>query len=261
LFYEPSTRTRYSFEVAEKRLGLNVLNFEAASSSVQKGESLYDTVRTLQSVGADAVVIRHPQDRYFDELSTVSIPILNAGDGCGNHPTQSLLDLLTIQQEFDTLEGLTVSIIGDLRHSRVARSNASLLRKMGADVQFSGPEQWFDQDFADGRFVPIDEAVQSADVVMMLRIQHERHADAMNLTKEQYHHRYGLTVAREKTMKANSIILHPAPFNRGYEIADELVEGEKSRIFKQMENGVGIRMAALEWALQLKEAYSYGNFA
>ncbi|WLD95090.1 aspartate carbamoyltransferase catalytic subunit [Alkalihalobacillus sp. AL-G] len=259
LFYEPSTRTRFSFEVAEKRLGLNILDFEAESSSVQKGESLYDTVRTLQSIGTDAVVIRHPKDHYFDELKSIDIPILNAGDGCGNHPTQSLLDLLTIQQEFIVLQGLTVAIIGDLRHSRVARSNATLLKEMGANVMFSGPEQWFAEDFSTGRYVPIDEAVQAADVVMMLRIQRERHAQSMNLTKEEYHNRYGLTVAREKMMKDQSIILHPAPFNRGFEIADELVEGPKSRIFKQMENGVGIRMAALEWALELKGAYSYEN--
>ncbi|WP_257350164.1 aspartate carbamoyltransferase catalytic subunit [Pseudalkalibacillus decolorationis] len=253
LFYEPSTRTRFSFEVAEKRLGLNVLNCEAESSSVQKGESIYDTVRTLQSVGADAVVIRHPKERYFDELESVTLPVLNAGDGCGNHPTQSLLDLLTIQQEFIVQQGITVAIIGDLRHSRVARSNAVLLTKMGAKVIFSGPEEWFDEDFSHGEYVPIDDAIRSADVVMMLRIQHERHAKSMNLTKEEYHSRFGLTVSREKTMKEQSIILHPAPFNRGYEIADELVESSKSRIFKQMENGVGIRMAALEWALELKE--------
>ncbi len=258
LFYEPSTRTKFSFEVAEKRLGLHVLNFEAEGSSVQKGESLYDTVRTLEAIGADAVVIRHDEDRYFEQLKDVGIPVLNAGDGCGNHPTQSLLDLLTIRQEFIVLQGLTVAIIGDLRHSRVARSNASLLKKMGAKVLFSGPEQWFDEEMPNGTYKPIDQAIEEADVVMMLRIQHERHHNMMDITKEEYHEQFGLTVEREKRMKEQSIILHPAPVNRGVEIADELVESDRSRIFKQMTNGVAIRMAVLEWTLQLKEVESYG---
>ncbi|WP_261132717.1 aspartate carbamoyltransferase catalytic subunit [Bacillus sp. Marseille-Q3570] len=259
LFYEPSTRTKFSFEVAEKRLGLQVLDFESQFSSVLKGESLYDTVRTLEAIGANAVVIRHPQDHFYEELQDITIPILNAGDGCGNHPTQSLLDLLTIRQEFIVLQGLTVAIIGDLRHSRVARSNATLLSKMGAKVIFSGPEQWFDAELPYGQYVPMDEAVTEADVVMMLRIQHERHEQMMDLSKQEYHNQYGLTIEREKLMKNHSIILHPAPVNRGVEIADELVEGPRSRIFKQMTNGVAIRMAALHWALQIEEEVSYGN--
>ncbi|MGP4080303.1 aspartate carbamoyltransferase catalytic subunit [Pseudalkalibacillus sp. R45] len=259
LFYEPSTRTKFSFEVAEKRLGLQVLDFESQFSSVLKGESLYDTVRTLEAIGANAVVIRHPQDHFYEELKDITIPILNAGDGCGNHPTQSLLDLLTIRQEFIVLQGLTVAIIGDLRHSRVARSNATLLSKMGAKVIFSGPEQWFDYDLPNGKYVPMDQAVAEADVVMMLRIQHERHEQMMDLSKEEYHSQYGLTIERETLMKDQSIILHPAPVNRGVEIADELVEGTRSRIFKQMTNGVAIRMAALHWALQIEEEVSYGN--
>lgn len=258
LFYEPSTRTKFSFEIAEKRLGLHVLNFEAEGSSVQKGESLYDTVRTLEAIGANVVVIRHNQDQYFNQLKGVGIPILNAGDGCGNHPTQSLLDLLTIRQEFIVLQGLTVAIIGDVRHSRVARSNASLLRKMGANVLFSGPEQWMDDGMENGHFVPIDTAVKEADVVMMLRIQHERHRNGMDLMKEEYHQRYGLTLEREKMMKSQSIILHPAPVNRGVEIASELVECDRSRIFKQMNNGVAVRMAVLNWSLQFEEVGSNG---
>ncbi|MCF6410497.1 aspartate carbamoyltransferase catalytic subunit [Pseudalkalibacillus salsuginis] len=259
IFYEPSTRTKFSFEVAEKRLGLHVLDVESQFSSVLKGESLYDTVRTLEAIGADAFVIRHPKDHFYEELKNITIPILNAGDGCGNHPTQSLLDMLTIQQEFIVLQGLTVAIIGDIRHSRVARSNASLLSKMGAKVMFSGPEQWYDGALPNGKYVPMEQAVSEADVVMMLRIQHERHDQTMDLTKEEYHKLYGLTVEREKMMKKQSIILHPAPVNRGVEIADELVEGPRSRIFKQMTNGVAIRMAALEWALQIEEEVSYGN--
>lgn len=251
LFFEPSTRTKFSFEVAEKRLGLEVLNFEEQTSSVQKGETLYDTIRLLEEIGVKCVVIRHPQDRYFDELADrVHIPILNAGDGCGNHPTQSLLDVLTIQQEFLVLQGLNVVIAGDLRHSRVARSNANVLSRFGANVIFTGPEEWFDGSMADGQYMPFDDAVEAADVLMLLRIQHERHTQGMQMTKEEYHRKYGLTVKRERRMKPHSIIMHPAPFNRDVEIASELVECRRSRIFKQMGNGVAVRMAVLKWALQ-----------
>ncbi|OEH91192.1 aspartate carbamoyltransferase catalytic subunit [Bacillus solimangrovi] len=248
LFFEPSTRTRFSFEAAERRLGFEVLNFDAASSSTQKGETLYDTVRTLESIGANVAVIRHEADDYFDELvGRVGIPIINAGSGSGHHPTQSLLDLLTIQQEFGTFEGLRVAISGDIRHSRVAHSNAEALSRLGAEVIYTAPIHWRDNS---GDYVEMDEAVKSADVMMLLRIQHERHADGMNMTKEDYHNQYGLTVEREKLMKQRSIIMHPAPFNRNVEIADELVECERSRIFKQMTNGVYVRMAVIKRALQ-----------
>ncbi len=251
LFFEPSTRTKFSFEVAERKLNLDVLNFEAQTSSVQKGETLYDTIRTLQAIGASAVVIRHPQDEYFQELKEkVQIPIINAGDGCGHHPTQSLLDLLTIKQQFNSFKGLRIAIIGDIRHSRVARSNAEVLYRLGAEVLFSAPNQWHDQSNPYGRYVHIDEAIETSDVVMLLRIQHERHSEAMGLTKNDYHELFGLTVEREKRMKQGSIIMHPAPFNRNVEIASELVECERSRIFKQMENGVFVRMAVLKRALQ-----------
>ncbi|WP_102347003.1 aspartate carbamoyltransferase catalytic subunit [Bacillus sp. Marseille-P3661] len=248
LFFEPSTRTRFSFEVAEKRLGLEVLNFGIESSSVKKGETLYDTVRTLESIGANAVVIRHPQDDFYKELQNkVSIPILNAGAGSGEHPTQCLLDLLTIQQEFKNFEGLTVAIVGDIRHSRVAHSNYVALTRLGANVIFSGPKEWYD---GTGTYVPIDEAVRCADVLMLLRIQHERHDGKMIGSKEEYHQTFGLTIEREKIMKPRSIIMHPAPVNRGVEIADELVECERSRIFKQMQNGVLVRMATIKRALE-----------
>ncbi|MDF0725253.1 aspartate carbamoyltransferase catalytic subunit [Cytobacillus sp. S13-E01] len=250
LFFEPSTRTKFSFEVAEKKIGLDVLNFEAETSSVQKGESLYDTVRTLQALGAKAVVIRHPEDHYFEKLrGKIEIPILNAGDGCGHHPTQSLLDLLTIKQEFTRFEGLQVAIIGDIRHSRVARSNAEAITRLGAKVVFSAPEKWQDQTNPYGYYVDIDEATETSDVVMLLRIQHERHIEAMEQSAQDYHESYGLTIEREQKMKSGSIIMHPAPINRDVEIASQLVECERSRIFKQMENGVYIRMAALKRAL------------
>lgn len=262
LFFEPSTRTKMSFEVAERKLGMDVLNFEYSTSSTQKGETLYDTVRTLEEIGAAAAVIRHSKDHYFDELTgRVGIPIINAGDGCGNHPTQSLLDLLTIQQEFIVLQGLNVVIVGDIRHSRVAKSNAELLQRLGAKVYFSGPEEWYEAEFAEHPYLTMDEAVETADVLMLLRIQHERHEQKSGLTLDQYHAKYGLTVEREKRMKDLAIIMHPAPVNRGVEIADQLVECQRSRIFKQMNNGVFVRMAVLKWALQTnsKEEMNHGN--
>ncbi|MCM3441174.1 aspartate carbamoyltransferase catalytic subunit [Metabacillus halosaccharovorans] len=249
LFFEPSTRTRFSFEVAEKKLGLQVLNFTAEHSSVQKGETLYDTVKTLESIGANAVVIRHQQDHFFENLiDKVSIPIINAGDGCGHHPTQSLLDLLTIKQEFGHFEGLTVSIHGDIRHSRVARSNAEVLTRLGAKVLFSGPSKWQDSTNTYGEYVDVHTAIQESDVVMLLRIQHERHEEKDQA--KDYLYEFGLTKEREKLMKKHAIIMHPAPVNRGVEIDGDLIECERSRIFKQMENGVFARMAVLKRALQ-----------
>jgi len=251
LFFEPSTRTKFSFEVAEKKLGLQVLNFNAQESSVQKGETLYDTVKTLEAIGANIVVIRHPHDRYFDDLiGGIKIPIINGGDGCGHHPTQSLLDLLTIKQEFGSFEGLKIVIVGDIRHSRVARSNAEVLNRLGASVWFSGPRQWIDETISFGKYIEMDDAVAMADVMMMLRIQHERHAVKMLSTRSDYHEQFGLTLDREKRMKKASIIMHPAPINRDVEIASELVECERSRIFKQMTNGVAVRMAVLKRAIE-----------
>lgn len=252
LFFEPSTRTRSSFEMAERRLGLEVIPFEVKTSSVQKGETLYDTVKTLESIGVDTVVIRHQQDHYFEQLvGKINIPIINAGDGCGHHPTQSLLDLLTIKQEFNRFAGLRVAIIGDIHHSRVARSNADVLTRLGAEVVFSGPEQWFDQEISGNcRYESIDEAIESADVVMLLRIQHERHQEKASLSAADYHQQYGLTVERYRRMKPESIIMHPGPVNRNVEIADSLVECSQSRIFKQMKNGVFVRMAAIKRSLE-----------
>lgn len=253
LFFEPSTRTRFSFETAEKRLGLQVLNFSSAASSTQKGETLYDTVRTMQAIGAKAVVIRHKKDEYYRELlEGIDVKILNAGDGAGNHPTQALLDLLTIHQEFFAFRGLTVAIIGDLRYSRVARSDAEVLNRLGCQVLLSGPEEWKNEKLP-GKYVPVDDAIEAADAVIMLRIQHERHETAMKLTKEEYHDRYGLTRERAARMKPESIIMHPGPVNRGVELDSDLVESAHSRYFKQISNGVVARMAALEWALDLKD--------
>ena len=246
LFFEPSTRTHYSFASAEHQLGCCVEDFTAVGSSVEKGESLYDTVKTFESVGYDAVVIRHRQDEYFRELEGIEIPIINAGDGAGNHPTQCLLDLLTLYQEFGRIEGIRLAIIGDIQHSRVASSNREAMELLGGEWVFSGPPQWQREGYP---YMPIDEAVEWADAVMMLRIQHERHASAMQMSKAEYLQRYGLTKERASRMKPHAIIMHPAPVNRDVEIDSDLVESPKSRIFKQMRNGVLIRKAAIKRAM------------
>lgn len=245
LFFEPSTRTHFSFVSAEHQLNCRVENFTAAGSSVEKGESLYDTVKTFESIGFDAVVIRHPQDEYFKELSNIHIPILNAGDGKGNHPTQCLLDLLTIRQEFHRFEGIKLAVIGDIKHSRVAHSIQEAMMILGGITRFGGPQEW--QDEKDDN-ASVDELVAWADVVMMLRIQHERHESLMKMSSQEYLERYGMTQERYHQMQKHAIIMHPAPVNRGVEIADELVESEKSRIFKQMSNGVLVRKAVLKRA-------------
>lgn len=255
LFFENSTRTKCSFEVAERRLGLDIIPFEVSTSSVAKGESLYDTVKTLEAIGVNAVIIRHSMDRYFDEIAgKADVAVINAGDGCGHHPTQSLLDLLTIKQEFGRFAGLKVAIIGDIRHSRVARSNAEALVRLGAEVVFSGPQQWFDEELLNRcAYEEINSAIETSDVVMLLRIQHERHEQKSGMTASEYHEAFGLTVERERKMKPGSIIMHPAPVNRDVEIADSLVECERSRIFKQMKNGVYVRMAVLKRAIENAE--------
>ena len=242
LFFENSTRTHYSFQAALINLGINIIDLNAATSSVNKGESLYDTVKTFEALGVDGVVIRHTKDRYYDELKNINIPIFNAGDGKEDHPTQSLLDLMTIHEEYGHFEGLKCCIIGDIAHSRVAHGNVEIMKRLGMDVYISGPKE-FDDGCA--KWIDIDEAIKTMDVVMLLRIQFERLSLPMKITKEEYHKQFGLTMDRVKNMKDNAIIMHPAPVNRGLEIADDVVECDKSRIFKQMTNGVYARMAVI----------------
>lgn len=247
LFFEPSTRTKMSFEMAEHHMGLAVLPFETAFSSILKGETLYDTVKTMEAIGVGAVIIRHEEEAYYEQLRGCNVAVINGGDGSGQHPTQSLLDLMTVYQEFGRIEGIHVTIVGDIAHSRVAKSNAAALQQLGAKVSFVCPEEW-SGDYESSEH--LDDYIEMTDVVMMLRVQHERHAVSALFSKENYHEKYGLTVEREKKMKDGAIIMHPAPINRGVEIADSLVECQRSRIFKQMANGVFIRMAVLEYALK-----------
>ncbi|MBQ1769305.1 MAG: aspartate carbamoyltransferase catalytic subunit [Turicibacter sp.] len=247
LFFEPSTRTQYSFMMAEQKLGLQMMDFTAETSSVQKGETLYDTVKTFEAIGVDGVVIRHPQNNYFEELIPhLNIPIFNGGDGSGNHPTQSLLDLLTIYQEYGKFEGLKIAIVGDIAHSRVAHTNIEVMNRLGMEVHLVAPDQFQEEGY---QWENLDDVLEEMDIIMLLRVQHERHDGGMQLTKEEYHAQYGLTLEREKRMKEGAIIMHPAPFNRGVEIADDVVECKRSRIFKQMSNGVFVRMSVLVHAL------------
>lgn len=251
LFFEPSTRTKMSFAVAEKKLGLDILDFHVEDSSVKKGESLYDTARTLQAIGAEALVVRHEADDWIDEVKDVTIPLINAGAGKYAHPSQSLLDAYTIYEEFGTFAGLKIVIAGDIKHSRVAHSSIGMFEKLGATVYLSGVADFIDDDLK-AYHIDFDEAIETCDVVMMLRIQHERHEHAFDIST--YHDKYGLTLEREKKMKDKAIIMHPAPINRGVEIDSALVECARSRIFEQMENGVYIRMAIiikqlLQWGI------------
>lgn len=243
LFFENSTRTKHSFEVAEKKLKLNVINFSASSSSINKGESLADTVKTLESIGCDIFVIRHSEDEYYKNLDT-NAKIINAGDGRGEHPSQCLLDLMTMYENFGKIKGLKVVIVGDIKNSRVARSNYNVLTRLGAEVKFVCPEIFKDTTL--GEVVNFDDILENVDVLMMLRVQHERHAGKEKFDKEEYHKNFGLTKERYNKLKKEAIIMHPAPVNRGVEIDSELVESEKSKIFTQMTNGMYMREAILE---------------
>ena len=249
LFFENSTRTHYSFIAALTNLGIKVVDVNITASSVNKGESLYDTIKTMEALGMDGVVIRHSKDEYFNELEGINIPIFNGGDGKSNHPTQSLLDLMTIYEEFGHFEGLKCCIIGDIAHSRVAHTNIKVMKQLGMEVYTCGPEEFND---GSAKTLTIDEALSTCDVIMLLRVQFERHSGAMSMTNEDYHKQFGLTEERVAMMKENAIIMHPAPVNRGVEIADSVVECSKSRIFKQMTNGVYTRMAVISMVLDGK---------
>ncbi|WP_436676712.1 aspartate carbamoyltransferase catalytic subunit [Lactiplantibacillus plantarum] len=248
LFFENSTRTHTSFEMAERRLGLQVIPFDPKTSSVTKGESLLDTLKTIEAIGVNLAVVRHPRDRYYQPLldAGFDMSLINAGDGSGQHPSQSLLDMLTIYEEFGHFDGLKIAIVGDLAHSRVARSNMALLTQLGAQVYFGGPKEWYGRDFeAYGEYQTMDQLVATMDVMMLLRVQHERLSQVNNQTFDAsaYHQQYGLTAESAARMPKHAIIMHPAPVNRGVELASDLVEAPQSRIFQQMTNGVYIRMA------------------
>lgn len=255
LFFEPSTRTHTSFDMAERRLGMTVMPFDPRQSSVTKGETLGDTLRTLAAIGVQIAVIRHPVKSYYQSLLAEHLPlrIVNAGDGAGQHPSQMMLDLMTIHEEFGHFAGLKVAIVGDLTHSRVAKSDMQMLHELGAELTFSGPKAWYTKEFEPyGPYKPLAEIVPEVDVLMLLRVQFERLSDAekAEFSEATYHERFGLSDQLYPKLRKSAIIMHPAPVNRGIELADDLVECPQSRIFTQMHNGVFMRMAMLELVCQ-----------
>ncbi|MBN1758213.1 MAG: aspartate carbamoyltransferase catalytic subunit [Chitinispirillaceae bacterium] len=249
LFYENSTRTRISFEIAEKRLSASPLNFSVSTSSVNKGESLRDTIQNIEAMKIDMVVVRHGSAGvpYFLTQCTDAV-IVNAGDGLHEHPTQALLDMMTIRQKLGKLEGLKVAIVGDIFHSRVARSNAWGLRTMGADVVLCGPPTLLPQHY-ESLGVPmtdnLDEALDGADVVMMLRLQRERQASGAFPTIREYRNRYCFDLDKLYSLPENVVVMHPGPINRGIELASDVADGNNSVILQQVTNGVALRMAVL----------------
>ena len=245
-FFENSTRTLLSFEIAANRLGAQVVTMQVEMSSIKKGETLEDTARTLNAMRPDALIIRHRTSGAPASVATImDCPVINAGDGSGEHPTQALLDAATIRRHFGRIEGLKVAICGDLKHSRVARSNLKLLTRLGANVRLAGPPDLLPADSAsDGS---IDAAVEDADVVMMLRIQRERLDSDLGDAPGEYLARYGLTAARMANAAPDAVVMHPGPINRGVEIETALADDPaRSLITLQVEMGVAVRMACLD---------------
>ncbi|MCS6831118.1 MAG: aspartate carbamoyltransferase catalytic subunit [bacterium] len=249
LFYEASTRTRVSFENAAKIMSADTTSVAAATSSVQKGESLLDTVRNLRAMRIDCLVMRHPQSGAADMVAhALDIPVVNAGDGMHEHPTQALLDMLTIQQHKRRLEGLLVAIVGDIAHSRVARSNLWGLTKLGAKVRFVGPATLLPRDV---ERLPVEvytdlrRGMEGADVVMALRLQQERMERGLLPSLREYSQRWGVNAVALEVTKPDCIVMHPGPMNRGVEIANDVADSGRSVILEQVTNGVAVRMAVL----------------
>ena len=255
LFFEDSTRTRISFESAAKRLSADVINFSAKGSSVSKGESLKDTAQTLQAMGADAVVIRHGASGAAQRLADsgwISASVINAGDGTHEHPTQALLDAYTIRSKFpefnESFKGLKVAIVGDILHSRVARSNVLLLTKLGANVTLVAPPTLIPVGVVDWNVkvsYDLDSVLKDIDVLMMLRVQSERMANSFFPSEREYSRGYGLDITRLNSLNTNAIVMHPGPMNRGLEISAESADSHKSVVLAQVSNGVLVRMAVL----------------
>ncbi len=254
LSFEPSTRTRLSFQLAAQRLGAHVLNFDASTASTTKGETDLDTFRTLQAMGVRGFVVRHKADGAVAALAAAAQPgvaVLNAGDGRSHHPTQGLLDMLTLRQaKGEDFSKLKVVIVGDVRHSRVARSDLHALRALGCgEIRVCGPAALLpDDDTLAGCAVShdLDAALDGVDAVMMLRLQRERMAEGLVTSLDDYHRAYGLTEARLRRAAPDAIVMHPGPMNRGVEITDAVADGPQSRVLAQVANGVAVRMAALE---------------
>ena len=249
LFFENSTRTRVSFELASKYLGATAANISASGSSVAKGETLIDTVKTIDAMAADVIIVRHSESGAPQLISKyVDASIVNAGDGMNEHPTQALLDMMTIVEKKNKIDGLKVAIVGDVKHSRVARSNIYGLKTMGAEVVLAGPTTLMPshlEDLGVKAYNDVEKAVEGADVVMGLRIQLERQKKGLFPTVREYTKYFGINERRLKLAKPDAILMHPGPVNRGVELTADIVDGESSAINEQVTNGVCIRMAAL----------------
>jgi aspartate carbamoyltransferase catalytic subunit len=260
LFYEPSTRTRLSFEIAAKRLGMHVVNFSALGSSVEKGESLEDTFHTIQAMSPDCVVVRHPEPGTADLLAGISEPgvhVINAGDGIAAHPSQALTDALTLRQVFDDLADVCLVIAGDVRHSRVARSNIQLLTLLGiGEIRLCGPESFLpplaslaSEDSPVSAYESLESAVRGANAIMMLRIQKERISSSAIPDVGDYHRRWGLKSEHLELAAPGCRVMHPGPMNPGVEISPDVASGPQSLIRRQVSNGVFARMALLDQLL------------
>lgn len=253
LFFEPSTRTRTSFELAEKRMSMDVLNFSVPTSSVVKGESLLDTIKTIEAYGVDFMVIRHSSSGVPHLVSSYTgASVINAGDGINEHPTQALLDAFTIIEKKGRIEGLEIAIIGDILHSRVARSNIHCLSKLGARLRLIGPPTLIPQGLSSGLGIPdlnifysMEDGLKDVDVIMMLRIQMERQVRGFFPSRDEYFRLWGLTQDRLSLARSDAIIMHPGPMNRGVEIASDVADGPRSVILDQVTNGIAIRMAVM----------------
>jgi aspartate carbamoyltransferase catalytic subunit len=252
LFFEPSTRTRTSFEIAAKRLSADAINISASTSSMTKGETLLDMARNLEAMSPDCIVVRHSSAGAPHQLARICrAAIVNAGDGSHEHPTQALLDALTIRERKGRISGLRVAIIGDILHSRVARSNIHLLTKLGATVRVAGPGTLVPPDFGElveeGLLVEerIEQAIEDADVVMILRIQRERQDAAFFPSMREYAVHFGLNLKRLEAAAPDAIVMHPGPMNRGIELASDIADGARSLILDQVSNGLAVRMAIL----------------
>jgi aspartate carbamoyltransferase catalytic subunit len=253
LFYENSTRTRASFEIAAKRLGAEIVNLDIATSSAQKGESLLDTARNIAAMGVDAIILRHSEAGTPQKIAAaVDCAVINAGDGTEEHPTQALLDAFTLMQRKGKIAGLTVTICGDIRHSRVARSNLLLLRRLGANVRLVAPQALLPDSLPEGveTFTDLAKGIEAADAVMMLRLQLERMSAEVRPDLNAYQNHWQLNRAALSKAKPDAIIMHPGPLNRQLEITDELADDpERSVILQQVQNGIFIRMAVLDTLL------------
>lgn len=257
LFYEPSTRTRVSFEVAAKRLSADVINIASETSSVRKGETLIDTGRNIQALKADIIVMRHSCSGSAAMLARhVDISVVNAGDGWHEHPTQALLDIFTLKEKSGKIEGLNVSIVGDIAHSRVARSNIWGLTKLGARVTVCAPKMLIPPGIEEmGAKVTddVDEALRNADAVNVLRMQFERDEGAAFPEQLEYFRNFGITQERLKKAKKNIVIMHPGPINRGIEMSSDVADGQNSVILEQVTNGIAVRMAVLFLVAQARD--------